>query len=154
MSDLYCADAFAGQSAAWIRAYPWVAYCNAAMLGGMSEGNCGKCLRLTNLDTGTAQASVGWVWHGAVCGHKRGNYQWVGARLAGAGGQAQQWRGGGSCARGTEHTPILQIVRIVDECGNGAIDSDWATAFKPLDTDGQGYFNGQMTVKVELVTGC
>eukprot|EP00887_Chlorella_sp_A99_P003492 scaffold7.g3492.t1 len=99
-STTYCADRMADKDEAWLRAYPWVAYCNSAFLGGMSEANCGRCLRLTNLLTGAAQ-----------------------------------------------------IVRIVDECGHNAIDSDWETAFKPIDTDRRGYLDGSLPVRLELVAG-
>jgi hypothetical protein len=31
------------------------------------------------------------------------------------------------------------------------IDADWLSAFKGLDTDGQGYLDGQLSVGLELV---
>ncbi|CAL4917926.1 unnamed protein product [Urochloa decumbens] len=41
-------------------------------------------------------------------------------------------------------------VRIVDECGNPALDLDY-TAFSKIDTDGQGDRNGHLTVDYEFV---
>ncbi|PRW57802.1 pathogenesis-related PR-4-like [Chlorella sorokiniana] len=93
----YCADAFAGKSRDWLMAYPWVAYC-APYLGGMSQANCGKCLRMTSTRTGSQV-----------------------------------------------------IVRIVDMCGHGMIDSDRLSAFVPLDTDKGGYAAGHLDIKLELV---
>lgn len=102
VSTLYCADAFAGKSSAWLMAYPWIAYCapfpRTPAWDDMSPSKCGKCLRLTNNRTGARS-----------------------------------------------------IVRVVDMCGHSAIDSDYKTAFIPLDTDGQGYLDGQIYVTVEVV---
>lgn len=44
--------------------YPWVAYC-ADFMGGMSQANCGRCLRLTNDRTG----KQGIVRIVDMCGH-------------------------------------------------------------------------------------
>ncbi|GAB4815471.1 hypothetical protein N2152v2_002517 [Parachlorella kessleri] len=96
VSTLYCADAFAGKSQAWLMQYPWTAYCMPVKP--MSQAMCGQCLRLTNLRTGAKE-----------------------------------------------------VVRIVDECGHNALDLDWTAAFKPLDTDGQGYLDGHMNLAVEQV---
>ncbi|KAI7835498.1 hypothetical protein COHA_010604 [Chlorella ohadii] len=64
VSTTYCADAFAGKSREWLMAYPWVAYC-APYMGGMSQANCGKCLRMTNSRT-ASQVIVRIV---DMCGH-------------------------------------------------------------------------------------
>jgi len=42
-------------------------------------------------------------------------------------------------------------VRIVDQCSNGGLDLDYDTAFKPLDTDGQGINAGHLTVNYQFV---
>lgn len=45
-STLYCADAFAAKSSAWLMAYPWIAYCapfpKTPAWDGMSPSKCGK----------------------------------------------------------------------------------------------------------------
>ncbi|XP_031501648.1 pathogenesis-related protein PR-4-like [Nymphaea colorata] len=49
-------------------------------------------------------------------------------------------------------TNAQTTVRIVDQCGNGGLDLDWGV-FQQLDTDGQGYQRGSMTVDYQFV-GC
>lgn len=41
-------------------------------------------------------------------------------------------------------------VRIVDQCSNGGLDLD-VEMFQKLDTDGQGYASGHLTVKYQFV---
>ncbi|KAK9041996.1 hypothetical protein V6N11_017079 [Hibiscus sabdariffa] len=43
------------------------------------------------------------------------------------------------------------IVRIVDRCGSGALELDMDTAFRPIDSDGQGYAAGFLTVDYQVV---
>ncbi|GAB2712940.1 RlpA-like double-psi beta-barrel domain-containing protein [Nocardia thraciensis] len=43
------------------------------------------------------------------------------------------------------------VVRIVDIVSNGGLDLDFDTAFKRLDTDGQGYQSGHLNVDYEFV---
>ncbi|GAB4813917.1 hypothetical protein N2152v2_000963 [Parachlorella kessleri] len=60
----------------------------------------------------------------------------------------------GQCLRVTnKRTGHAEVVRIVDMCGNGALDLDYDITFKSLDTDGQGYNDGHMMVDVET-TAC
>ncbi|AQK49231.1 Wheatwin-2-like precursor [Zea mays] len=42
-------------------------------------------------------------------------------------------------------------VRIVDQCSNGGLDLDYDTAFKPIDTNGQGFQAGHLTVNYQFV---
>ncbi|KAM7271008.1 hypothetical protein ACFE04_030222 [Oxalis oulophora] len=49
-------------------------------------------------------------------------------------------------ATGTQLT-----VRIVDQCSNGGLDLDYNTAFQKLDTNGQGYAQGHLTVNYQFV---
>ncbi|WP_375617411.1 hypothetical protein [Bartonella sp. AC330YNZD] len=42
-------------------------------------------------------------------------------------------------------------VRIVDQCSNGSLDLDYDTAFKPIDTNGQGYQMGHLNVDYQFV---
>ncbi|EFN57221.1 hypothetical protein CHLNCDRAFT_21703, partial [Chlorella variabilis] len=48
-------------------------------------------------------------------------------------------------------TGARTVVRMVDMCGHSAIDADQQSAFIPLDTDRQGYFDGDLSVTLELV---
>ncbi|XVF42202.1 hypothetical protein PTKIN_Ptkin01aG0341300 [Pterospermum kingtungense] len=44
-----------------------------------------------------------------------------------------------------------ETVRIVDACGSGALELDYETAFKPIDTDGEGFRQGHLVVDYEFV---
>uniref|UniRef100_A0A0D3HNJ9 Barwin domain-containing protein n=1 Tax=Oryza barthii TaxID=65489 RepID=A0A0D3HNJ9_9ORYZ len=41
--------------------------------------------------------------------------------------------------------------RIVDKCANGGLDLDWDTVFSKIDTDGQGFQRGHLTVDYSFV---
>ncbi|GMI65218.1 HEVEIN-LIKE, pathogenesis-related 4 [Hibiscus trionum] len=47
-------------------------------------------------------------------------------------------------------TGAQTTVRIVDQCSNGGLDLDWGV-FQRLDTDGEGYRQGHMTVRYDFV---
>ncbi|XP_010278163.1 PREDICTED: pathogenesis-related protein PR-4-like [Nelumbo nucifera] len=47
-------------------------------------------------------------------------------------------------------TDAQATVRIVDQCGNGGLDLDWGV-FQQLDTDGNGYNQGHLTVNYDFV---
>ena len=36
-------------------------------------------------------------------------------------------------------------------CGNGGMDLDWELAFKPLDGDGYGVYNGRLLLQIQPV---
>lgn len=58
----------------------------------------------------------------------------------------------GQCVRVTNpRTQATAVLRIVDQCGNGALDLDWGGSFKKIDTNGQGYADGHMNLEVQLV---
>ncbi|XP_052176015.1 pathogenesis-related protein PR-4A-like [Diospyros lotus] len=58
----------------------------------------------------------------------------------------------GKCLRVTNtRTGANQIVRIVDQCSNGGLDLDFVGVFKKLDTDGNGYQQGHLTVNYQFV---
>ncbi|TVU25113.1 hypothetical protein EJB05_27594, partial [Eragrostis curvula] len=42
-------------------------------------------------------------------------------------------------------------VRIVDRCSNGGLDLDFDTAFSRIDTNGQGFQDGHLTVNYQFV---
>ncbi|CAN6439522.1 unnamed protein product [Victoria cruziana] len=46
-------------------------------------------------------------------------------------------------------TGAQTVVRIVDQCANGGLDLDWSV-FQQLDTDGNGYQQGHLTVDYEF----
>ncbi|KAK2402859.1 pathogenesis-related protein PR-4 [Trifolium repens] len=48
-------------------------------------------------------------------------------------------------------TGAQTIVRIVDQCSNGGLDLD-VNVFNQIDTDGQGYQNGHLTVNYSFVS--
>ncbi|XP_022742085.1 wheatwin-1-like [Durio zibethinus] len=48
-------------------------------------------------------------------------------------------------------TNAEEIVRIVDACGSGGLVLDLETAFRPIDTNGNGYAQGHLTVDYEFV---
>ena len=52
---------------------------------------------------------------------------------------------------GDEHVDGGVAHGIVDQCSNGGLDLDYDTAFKPLDTDGQGINAGHLTVNYQFV---
>ncbi|KAG9134218.1 hypothetical protein Leryth_027697 [Lithospermum erythrorhizon] len=57
----------------------------------------------------------------------------------------------GRCVRVTNTaTGNQETVRIVDQCQNGGMDLD-VGVFNRLDTNGQGRFNGHLTVNYEFV---
>ncbi|KAK1287792.1 Hevein-like preproprotein [Acorus calamus] len=57
----------------------------------------------------------------------------------------------GKCLKVTNTaTGDQATVRIVDQCGNGGLDLDWGV-FQQIDTDGQGYQQGHLTVNYEFV---
>ncbi|GAB4855367.1 Pro-hevein [Ancistrocladus abbreviatus] len=57
----------------------------------------------------------------------------------------------GKCLRVTNTaTGANTIVRIVDQCSNGGLDLD-VNVFKQLDTNGQGYAQGHLTVRYQFV---
>ncbi|CAL4987097.1 unnamed protein product [Urochloa decumbens] len=58
-----------------------------------------------------------------------------------------------TCLRVTNTAPpgASITVRIVDQCSNGGLDLDYATAFSKIDTDGQGVNSGHLTVNYEFV---
>ncbi|PSC76695.1 pathogenesis-related PR-4-like [Micractinium conductrix] len=77
-------------------------------------------------------------------------YPWVAYCAPYLGGMSQDKCG--QCMRMTNNrTGKRIIVRIADMCGHGAIDADQQSAFMPLDSDGQGYLDGQLSVMLELV---
>ncbi|KAK8589463.1 hypothetical protein V6N12_023859 [Hibiscus sabdariffa] len=47
-------------------------------------------------------------------------------------------------------TGAQTTVRIVDQCSNGGLDLDWGV-FQQLDTDGQGYQQGFLTISYNFV---
>ncbi|KAK1265862.1 hypothetical protein QJS04_geneDACA021878 [Acorus gramineus] len=49
-------------------------------------------------------------------------------------------------------TGAQATVRIVDQCSNGGLDLDWGV-FQKIDTNGQGYQQGHLTVNYQFV-GC
>ncbi|KAK4757019.1 hypothetical protein SAY87_007146 [Trapa incisa] len=58
----------------------------------------------------------------------------------------------GKCLRITNRRTGAQITaRIVDQCGNGGLDLDYQTIFRPLDTDGYGYQQGHLIVDYSFV---
>ncbi|KAE8729667.1 Wound-induced protein WIN1 [Hibiscus syriacus] len=58
----------------------------------------------------------------------------------------------GQCLKVTNtRTDDSIIVRITDTCGTGALELDYETAFKPIDTDLQGHRDGHLTVNYEFV---
>ncbi|KAJ4969531.1 hypothetical protein NE237_016232 [Protea cynaroides] len=58
----------------------------------------------------------------------------------------------GKCLSVTNTGTGAQLtVRIVDQCSNGGLDLDWS-AFEKLDTDGNGYNQGHLTVNYEFVS--
>ncbi|KAI6685010.1 hypothetical protein NL676_030923 [Syzygium grande] len=58
----------------------------------------------------------------------------------------------GKCLRITNTRTHAQITaRIVDQCSNGGLDLDYNTIFRPLDTDGNGYNQGHLTVNYQFV---
>ncbi|XP_021282516.1 uncharacterized protein LOC110415249 [Herrania umbratica] len=48
-------------------------------------------------------------------------------------------------------TGAFETVRIVDTCGTGGLELDLETAFKPIDTDGNGIRQGHLTVDYAFV---
>ncbi|XP_030521104.1 barwin-like [Rhodamnia argentea] len=79
----------------------------------------------------------------------RQKYGWI-AFCAPAGPHGQQ--ACGKCLRITNTRTKAQVTaRIVDQCSNGGLDLDYNTVFHPLDTDGQGYKQGYLTVNYETV---
>jgi hypothetical protein len=81
----------------------------------------------------------------------RSQYGWTAfCGPAGAHGQAAC----GRCLRVTNTATGAQITaRVVDQCANGGLDLDWDTVFSKIDTDGQGYQKGHLTVNYQFV-GC
>ncbi|KAI3407764.1 uncharacterized protein J3R85_020772 [Psidium guajava] len=58
----------------------------------------------------------------------------------------------GKCLRITNTRTNAQVTaRIVDQCSNGGLDLDYNTIFHPLDTDGNGYNQGHLTVNYQFV---
>lgn len=49
-----------------------------------------------------------------------------------------------------EDTQDSIVVRIVDQCSNGGLDLE-TDAFNAIDSDGQGYNNGHLTVDIQFV---
>uniref|UniRef100_A0A0E0J3S7 Barwin domain-containing protein n=1 Tax=Oryza nivara TaxID=4536 RepID=A0A0E0J3S7_ORYNI len=58
-------------------------------------------------------------------------------------GKPFDWR---SKATGAQTT-----ARIVDKCTNGGLDLDWDTVFSKIDTDGQGFQRGHLTIDYSFV---
>ncbi|KAE8729125.1 Wound-induced protein WIN2 [Hibiscus syriacus] len=57
----------------------------------------------------------------------------------------------GRCLRvRNTRTGAQTTVRIVDQCSNGGLDLDWGV-FQRIDTDGEGYRQGHMTVRYDFV---
>ncbi|GAB4855366.1 Pro-hevein [Ancistrocladus abbreviatus] len=57
----------------------------------------------------------------------------------------------GKCLRVTNTaTGANMIVRIIDQCSNGGLDLD-VNVFKKLDTNGQGYAQGHLTIRYQFV---
>ena len=48
-------------------------------------------------------------------------------------------------------TKAEETVRIVDACGSGGLELDLDTAFHPIDTDGNGFKQGHLTVDYVFV---
>ena len=44
-----------------------------------------------------------------------------------------------------------ETVRIVDECGSGGLELDLETAFRPIDSNGNGFKQGHLVVDYEFV---
>ncbi|XVE89886.1 hypothetical protein DITRI_Ditri20bG0031300 [Diplodiscus trichospermus] len=82
-AHVFCASVDGDKPSEWRSRYGWTGYCGK--VGSQGKEACGKCLSVTNTDTGDKET-----------------------------------------------------VRIVDECGSGDLELDLETAFKPIDTDGQG----------------
>uniref|UniRef100_A0A0E0MGR8 Barwin domain-containing protein n=1 Tax=Oryza punctata TaxID=4537 RepID=A0A0E0MGR8_ORYPU len=58
----------------------------------------------------------------------------------------------GKCLLVTNRATGAQITaRIVDKCANGGLDLDWDTVFSKIDTDGQGFQRGHLTVDYSFV---
>ena len=58
----------------------------------------------------------------------------------------------GRCIRVTNTATGAQITaRVVDQCANGGLDLDWDTVFSKIDTNGQGYQAGHLTVNYKFV---
>ncbi|XP_031504332.1 barwin-like [Nymphaea colorata] len=58
----------------------------------------------------------------------------------------------GKCLQVTNQATGSQLkVRIVDQCANGGLDLDWS-AFKQLDTNGNGYQQGHLMVDYQFVS--
>uniref|UniRef100_A0A0D3HNK0 Barwin domain-containing protein n=1 Tax=Oryza barthii TaxID=65489 RepID=A0A0D3HNK0_9ORYZ len=56
------------------------------------------------------------------------------------------------CGPVTNRATGAQITaRIVDKCANGGLDLDWDTVFSKIDTDGQGFQRGHLTVDYSFV---
>nr|CAB3490169.1 unnamed protein product [Digitaria exilis] len=81
----------------------------------------------------------------------RSEYGWTAfCGPAGPTGQASC----GQCLQVTNQATGASIkVRIVDQCSNGGLDMDYATAFSKIDTNGQGVNDGHLTVSYSFV-GC
>ncbi|KAJ3692749.1 hypothetical protein LUZ60_011844 [Juncus effusus] len=78
----------------------------------------------------------------------RSKYEWTAfCGPAGPHGQAAC----GKCLQVTNQaTGATQEARIVDQCANGGLDLDHSL-FNKLDTNGQGYQQGHLTVKYKFV---
>ena len=133
--------------------YPWVAYC-APYLSGMTQDKCGKLLRMTNNRTG-ARTVVRMV---DMCGHsgERGGGEL--ARRSREQQQHQRARPPSWCLPASSPSPCPRCKRMAGPHApppapppSAAIDADQQSAFIPLDTDRQGYFDGDLSVTLELV---
>uniref|UniRef100_A0ACD5VEQ8 Uncharacterized protein n=1 Tax=Avena sativa TaxID=4498 RepID=A0ACD5VEQ8_AVESA len=89
------------------------------------------------------------TWDGGRSYAWRSKYGWTAfCGPAGPRGQASC----GKCLRVTNSGTGAQItVRIVDQCSNGGLDLDYDTVFSKIDTDGQGYQRGHLTVSYQFV---
>ncbi|CAL4980338.1 unnamed protein product [Urochloa decumbens] len=89
------------------------------------------------------------TWDASKSFEWRSKYGWTAfCGPAGPRGQASC----GKCLLVTnQRTGASTTVRIVDQCSNGGLDLDYDTAFRPIDTDGQGLNDGHLTVSYQFV---
>ncbi|KAM7259441.1 hypothetical protein ACFE04_015182 [Oxalis oulophora] len=99
-------------------------------------------------DLGAASAYCA-TWDAGQSYEWRSKYGWTAfCGPSGPTGQASC----GKCLSVTNTATGTQLtVRIVDQCSNGGLDLDYATAFQKLDTNGQGYAQGHLTVNYQFV---